>query len=114
MKTEKSVLPYRWALILFCAGVAGTCLYTVNRGYDPLARYPYADETQRETILAYMDQEDIDYLINQQLQPGVFMEFLTLPEFDVHNALWYRRWIRRTKIRKSWCISSTATGMSCR
>lgn len=91
MKTEKSVLPYRWALILFCASVAGTCLYTVNRGYDPLARYPYADETQRETILAYMDQEDIDYLINQQLQPGVFMEFLTLPEFDVHNALWYRQ-----------------------
>ncbi len=91
MKVDKKVLVWRWALIAVCAGAAGICLYAVNRGYDPLARYPYADETQRETILAYMDQEDIDYLINQQLQPSVFMEFLTLPEFDVHNTLWYRQ-----------------------
>lgn len=90
MKTDPKVLGWRWLLIASCAGVAAGCLYTVNRGYDPLARYPYASQSQRETILAYMNEEDIDYIITQQLRPEAFMEFITLPEFDVHNTVYYR------------------------
>lgn len=89
-KTDGKVLTYRWLLIAFCLAVAVGCLYKVNRGYDPLARYPYADQSQREAILTYMDDEDIDYIITQQLRPETFMEFLTLPEFDVRNAVYYR------------------------
>ncbi len=57
--------------------------------YDPLARYPYADEVDRETLLTYLDQDDINYLITQQITPDEIMPFIKVEGFDITNTRWY-------------------------
>lgn len=89
MKLDKKTLKYRIGLICVCAVTAAGCLYAVSRSYDPLARYPYATEENRDVILMYLDENDIDYLVTSQLEPEEFLPFITLPEFDVHNARLY-------------------------
>lgn len=89
IKTDKKSLKYRIGLIAVCGVVAAGCLYAVSRSYDPLARYPYATAENRDVILTYLDADDIDYLITSQLEPEEFLPFISLPEFDVHNARLY-------------------------
>ena len=89
MKTDKISLKYRIALISVCVIVAGGCLYAVSRTYDPLARYPYATSENRDLILNYLDEDDIDYIITSQMEPDEFIPFISQPEFDIHNARMY-------------------------
>ena len=60
----------RLSLIAGLLAIFAVCFYWMNQSYDPLARYPYADEVDREVLLKYLDQEDINYLISQQIRPG--------------------------------------------
>lgn len=83
---ERNVLLARILLLVLCAILTGTCFYRLNESYDPLARYPYATEKNRETILEYMDARDIDYIISQQIRPSVFMDFIKIPGFNIRLA----------------------------
>lgn len=83
---ERNVLLARILLLILCAILTGTCFYQLNESYDPLARYPYATEKNRETILKYMDARDIDYIISQQIRPSVFMDFIKIPGFNIRLA----------------------------
>ena len=58
----------RLSFIAGLLAVFAVCFYWMNQSYDPLARYPYADEADREILLKYLDQEDINYLISQQIR----------------------------------------------
>ncbi len=71
-------------LVLFAV-----CFYWMNQSYDPLARYPYADDADREILLEYLDQEDINYLITQQIKPEEIMPFIAVEGFDIANTRWY-------------------------
>jgi len=83
---ERNVLFARILLIILCATLTGACFYQLNQSYDPLARYPYATEKNRATILKYMDSHDIDYIISQQIRPSVFMDFIKIPGFNIRLA----------------------------
>lgn len=79
----------RLGFIAALLAIFAVCFYYMNQSYDPLARYPYADETEREILLEYLDQEDINYLITQQIKPEQIMPFIEHAEFDIANTLWY-------------------------
>ena len=86
---KKTPLIARIALIVFCAVIAMACIFKMNESYDPLARYPYADETNRDTILKYLSDDDIDYIVTQKIKPDQFMDFIELEDFKIHNTLLY-------------------------
>ena len=86
---DKKTLSLRVLLIVVCFCVGCICFYQINRSYDPLARYPYVTEENRDIILEKLDSEDIDYLITQQIKPETFLPFIDEPDFDLHNAYLY-------------------------
>ncbi|MFV0382037.1 MAG: M15 family metallopeptidase [Breznakia sp.] len=72
-------------LILFVACFG----YMVSNYTDPLARYPYANEENRDMILTYMDDRDIDFIISQKIKPDVFLMFIELEGFQTKNCQFY-------------------------
>lgn len=79
----------RVALILGLVLLTFVCFLVMDNKYDPLARYQYATKENRDVILEYMDQEDIDYIIQQKIKPEQFMNFITLEGFSAKNVLYY-------------------------
>ena len=79
----------RVVLIIVCLCIAITCYIQMNKSYDELARYQYVTEENREIILEYLDSDDINYMIDQQIKPSQFMDFITIEGFDIHNTLKY-------------------------
>lgn len=79
----------RLSFIAGMLAVFAVCFYWMNQSYDPLARYPYADEADREILLKYLDQEDINYLISQQIRPEEIMPFIEQENFEIANTRWY-------------------------
>lgn len=61
----------------------------MNKSFDPLARYPYATDENREIILEYLSVNDINYIINQQIEPEKFMDFIAIDGFNIRNTLLY-------------------------
>ena len=80
----------RVLLIVICFAVGCFCLYHMDKSYDPLARYPYTTDANRDIILEYLDSNDIDYLINQHITPDKFMDFIKLDGFSLKNTLYYK------------------------
>ena len=64
---SKKELRARILLIVVCLAVGLYCLYTMDKSYDPLARYPYTTDENRDVLLKYLDSDDIDYLVNQHI-----------------------------------------------
>lgn len=87
----KEKIPFlsRLLLIVICACVAGACILKMNETYDPLARYSYGSEEDRQIILKYLNEDDIDYLITQKIRPEQFLDFIDNPEFNIHNTIFY-------------------------
>lgn len=88
-KLDKNTLGARWLLILICLAITCTCYYRLNQSYDPLARYQYATDKNREIILEYLDSDDIDYMISQNIKPKQYMDFINVEGFDIHNTVYY-------------------------
>lgn len=86
---NKKVFMARILLIVFCAVIASACIIKISETYDPLARYPYVDESNRNIILEHLNEDDIDYLITQKIKPDQFLDFIEEPEFKIHNTLFY-------------------------
>lgn len=84
-----SVHIWRWSLIALCALISVVMFIHMNRSYDPLARYPYVSEYNRDIILEYLDSDEIDYMINQQLRPAQFMPFINTEDFNIRNSTFY-------------------------
>lgn len=61
----------------------------MNNKYDPLARYPYTTNDNRQIILDKMNDEEIDYIISQKIKPEQFMPFIHLPNFQAKKILFY-------------------------
>lgn len=77
-------------IIIGCLMVCGYFCYAVLLGkYDPLARYPYGSAEQRKVMLHYLDDREVDYLINAQIQPDTILPFLGQNGFIIENSLYY-------------------------
>ena len=46
------------------------CYQIINQRYDELSRYQYANNENRDLILEYMSDEEINYLIDRQYEPS--------------------------------------------
>lgn len=73
-------------LVLF-----GICFTVMNRHYDELARYPYVTSENRDIILEHLSNDDINYMISQQLKPEQFLPYIETEGFVLRNTLWYNR-----------------------
>lgn len=81
-----------WRILIFCVCTLicfGT-LQVINLHYDPLSRYPYGTSEERDKILANMSPDDIDWLINSQMDPDVFLPFVEADHFNIRNAYYYQ------------------------
>ncbi|MGN1345116.1 MAG: D-alanyl-D-alanine carboxypeptidase family protein [Traorella sp.] len=65
------------------------CYHIMNQRYDKLSRYQYADDKNRNLILEYLSDEDINYLIDRQYQPSEFLGYLGIEEFQIQYVDWY-------------------------
>lgn len=86
---NRKVLRARWLLILACAVMTCFCFMKLNQSYDPLARYQYATDKNWNVILKYLDEDDIDYMISQQIKPEEYMDFIKIDGFDIHYTKYY-------------------------
>lgn len=86
----RKVLFYRMMLIIVCIAIFILCFYQLNQTYDPLARYPYVNDENRDLILEYLDDEDIEYIISNQIRPEEFMDFIDEPGFEIRYCRLYK------------------------
>jgi D-alanyl-D-alanine carboxypeptidase len=96
---------YRWALILVCILVFGLSFAYMNKYYDPLARYPYVTDENREVILEHLDSDEIDYLISQKIEPEQFLPFIDEEGFELKNTLYYSAALQARKADLSSVVS---------
>lgn len=81
---------YRTGIFIFCLLVFAVCAFFLESHYDPLARYPYGNPDQRRIIENKLSDSEIDYLINSQMDPEVFMQFIETDGFQIRNSYYYR------------------------
>ena len=67
------------------------CLQYMNKNYDPLARYPYRDETSRALIRKYLTQEEIEYIIEYSIPPNMFIAYIQEEGFSIYHAAEYKQ-----------------------
>ena len=67
------------------------CLQYMNIHYDPLARYPYRDETSRALIRKYLNQEEIEYIIEYSIPPNMFIAYIQEDGFSIYHAAEYKQ-----------------------
>ncbi|MGL5978621.1 MAG: M15 family metallopeptidase [Erysipelotrichaceae bacterium] len=74
-------------VVLFAIFVAS--FYQMNLRFDPLARYPYADQANRELLLEHLSTTDISYIIQQQITPERFEPYLGIEGFNITHIAMY-------------------------
>lgn len=55
----------------------------MNENFDVLSRYPYQNEESRELIKQYLDDEEIEYIIEFDIAPVYFIEYISFDDFSV-------------------------------
>lgn len=67
-----------------------SCYHIMNQHYDELARYQYVNDDNRKVLLQNLSANDINYLIERQIKPEDFMEYLGKDHFNIRNVDWYK------------------------
>lgn len=83
MKTKRAIF-IGSLIVLFII-----CYSVMNEHFDPLARYKYADDSNRDLIIDYLSEDDINYLIDRQLTPEEFMPYFGIEGFTIRYVNWY-------------------------
>lgn len=83
MKTKRAIFIGSLIVLFIC------CYSIMNKHFDPLARYKYADDDNRDLIISYLSSEDINYLIDRQLLPEEFMPYFGIKDFNIRYTLYY-------------------------
>lgn len=83
MKLKRGLFIGALFLLFLC------CYQIMNQRYDELSRYQYATNENRDLILKYMSDEDINYLIDRQYEPNEFMQYLGIDNFTILKLDWY-------------------------
>ena len=58
----------------------------MNTKYDRLARYPYDDQETRALIDKYLNDDEIEYLIEYSIAPVLIKDFIEVRDFNVYHA----------------------------
>lgn len=67
-------------LILFAL-----CYVVMNRNYDPLARYNYDNKIVRETLRKNLNNREILYVVDYQIAPESFMNYIDADNFNIYH-----------------------------
>ncbi len=65
------------------------CYSIMNKHFDPLARYKYANNENRDLIIENLSSEDINYLIDRQLEPEEFIPYFGTEGFNIRYTYYY-------------------------
>ncbi len=65
--------------------IFGLCYVHMNRNFDPLSRYPYQNENSRELIRTYLNDQEIEYIIEYDIAPVYFKEYITFDGFNIYH-----------------------------
>lgn len=80
------------------------CFMQMNKNFDPLARYPYADESNRDIIKEKLNTDDINYLISQQLKPEEFMPYIKIDGFSIRHTRYYEKAYQTQEADRSFIV----------
>ena len=61
----------------------------MNKKYDRLARYQYDNPEARLLIDEYMNDEEIEYIIEYAIDPTTFIDYVKAPSFSVYHVEFY-------------------------
>ena len=65
------------------------CYVFMNRSYDPLNRYAYDDENARGVIKQKLNDEEISYIVDYQIDPVQFIRYIYYPRFNIYHIDFY-------------------------
>lgn len=86
---RKEILIKRLILLLLVAGLSVACYYIMNQRYDRLSRYPYQDKDDRALIDQYLNDEQIEYIIEYSIAPKSFVQYLGCNGFNIYHISEY-------------------------
>ena len=75
----------RFGLIAAIILIFVLCYRHMNENFDVLSRYPYQNEESRQLIKQYLDDEEIEYIIEFDIAPVYFIEYISFDGFDVRH-----------------------------
>ena len=77
--------------VLVIVAFSACCLSYFWMSSDVLARYPYKDETSKELIRQYLNQEEIEYIIEYSIPPNMFIAYIQEDGFSIYHAAEYKK-----------------------
>lgn len=83
------VLGTRLTIIAFCICMTCAAFFTMRKTADPLARYPYGTLSERQQIIETLNDDQINIMINQQIEPEQILPYVKAPDFEITNTLLY-------------------------
>ncbi len=75
----------RIVLVIVIVLIFVLCYRHMNENFDVLSRYPYENEESRQLIRQYLDDEEIEYIIEFDIAPVYFIEYVSFDGFDVRH-----------------------------
>ena len=85
------------------------CYLFMGQHYDPLARYIYVDDENREQILDAVSKSDIQLLIDYDIRPEEFLPFVEVDGYDILNAKAYYVVYQAKEVSKEEVVASVNT-----
>ena len=81
----------RLIFILCIIFISITCIAVMNFNHDRLSRYSYTNEQHRQIIDEHLTNEEIEYIIEWQIQPTDFIDYIYYEDFSIYHANEYRQ-----------------------
>lgn len=86
------MLKKRIIFIVLVIIITVSCYIFMNRNFDPLARYSYEiDEMTREKILSKMDEREIKYIVDYEIDYNDFIGYIDAYRFNVYHTEHYNK-----------------------
>lgn len=60
-------------------------IMVMNLSYDSLSRYPYDDPKARSLIKENLEKSEIEYIVEYQIDPGLFIKYVKAENFNVYH-----------------------------
>ena len=86
---KKDILMKRMMMVGFVVALTAICYFVMNQRYDRLSRYPYQDKDDRALIDQYLNDEQIEYIIEYSIAPKSFMQYLGCNGFNIYHISEY-------------------------
>lgn len=96
----------RLLFILILIVIFIVCFMKVNEQYDEFSRYQYTlTQEEKDIILKYFNNEEINEMIDSQLEPKDFLPFIEVDGFELKNTLWYSEALKYQEEDKTYIVS---------